>query len=306
VIGLAAISGLTYGQFLALFLLPPIAGLSVLILHDHRRRSPTGNPVVKRGRGAQGARSWLLLTGLVVVAIVYTIPWDNHLIAEGVWSYDPSRVSGITLGLIPLEEVLFFPLETLLVGLWVFWLTARVAPDSDDTKGVAPEKIREDVSAGTSRTAGTAMLTRPHTQAHAHVAPIAYWIVVVASALLWLVALGTLLRGWRPGTYLGWELVWALPPLALQLGLGADLLWRRRSLFLAALVPVVGYLAAADAVAIHTGIWTIARQQSLGMLLGGTLPLEELVFFVLTSALIVGGLILGAAPDTRRRLRLSP
>ncbi len=134
-------------------------------------------------------------------------------------------------------------------------------------------------------------------------AVIVRWIALVVSALIWLVALGILLRGWRSGTYLGWELVWALPPLALQLGLGADLLWRRRWLLLTALLPAVGYLATADALALHAGIWTIAPQQSLGILLGGVLPLEELIFFLLTSALVVGGLVLGAELESRKRLR---
>jgi putative membrane protein len=253
-------SGLTYGQFLALFLLPPITGLSILVLRDQRRSSTE--------KRRQGAGRWWLLAGLLVVALVYTIPWDSHLIANGVWFYDPSRVSGIALAGIPLEELLFFPLQTLLVGLWVFWLTPRLAPD----RRGAPPGVRR--------------------------------VAVAAVGMAWLVALVLLLRGGRSVTYLGLELVWALPPLALQLGLGADLLWRRRRLALAALLPVVAYLAGVDALAIHAGIWVISPRLSLGALLGDLLPLEELVFFLLTSALVVGGLILGGDSAVRERLRL--
>ena len=261
-------SGLTYGQFLALFLLPPLVGLGVLVLLEQRRPESA-----RHARRGQGMYRWLLLTGLTVVAIVYTVPWDNHLIAAGVWSYDSSRVSGITLGRIPLEEVLFFPLQTLLIGLWVFWLAPRLAPDR-------PDSDRHDIP------------------------PIVRWVAVAAVGIVWLVALVLLLRGWRSATYLGLELVWALPPLALQLGLGADLLWRRRRLALAALLPVVAYLAAADALAIHAGIWVISPRLSLGVLLGNLLPVEELVFFLLTSALVVVGLVLGGEVAVRERLRL--
>ncbi len=290
---------LTYGQFLVIFLLPPIAELTLLVLRDRRRHGSCEKSIEKH---TQVVGRWWLLVGLVVLAIVYTIPWDNHLIDEGVWSYVASRVNGITLGWIPLEEVLFFPLQTILVGLWVLWLAPRVTVDNPDRRAVAGENtvtVRTQIG-------GTATLADPRTRARQDVAPMIRWIAVAAASVAWLVGLVILLRGWRPGTYLGWELVWALPPLALQLGLGGDLLWHQRRLVLAALTPAVMYLCAADALAIHTGIWTIAPQQSLGVLLGGVLPLEELVFFLLTSALVTGGLIIGMAPEMRKRLHLGP
>ena len=263
------VTGLTYGQFLALFLLPPIAGLAILVVRDQWDRRRLG-AVAKHARGRG---QWWLLAGLIVVAIVYTIPWDSHLIAEGVWSYAPSRLSGIMLAGIPLEELLFFPLQTLLLGLWVFWLTPRLAAESAENRAEG-----RDVPA------------------------VVRWVVVAVVGVAWLVGLILLLSGWQAATYLGWELVWALAPMALQLGLGADALWRRRRLVLTALAPVVVYLCAADALAIHVGIWTIAPNQSLGALIGGALPLEEFVFFLLTSALVTAGLIVGMAPEVRERL----
>lgn len=268
-------SGLTYGQFLAIFLLPPIGGLAILVLRDHWRSRSTEKSIEKH---AGGAARWWLLAGLIVVAITYTIPWDSHMIAEGVWSFAPSQVSGIGFVGIPLEELLFFPLQTLLIGLWVFWLTPRLAP-----KGLG-KVARHDFPA-TVR-----------------------WVAVAMVGVAWLVGLFVLLLvllgGWRPGTYLGWELVWALPPLLLQLGLGADALWRRWRLVLAAWAPVVVYLCMADALAIHAGIWRIAASHSLGALIGGVMPVEECIFFLLTGALVTGGLIVGMAPEVRERLHL--
>lgn len=266
---------MTYGQFLVLFLLAPIAVLALLLLRDRRLGA--------RGHQWRGLAPWGVLAGLIVVAMAYTIPWDDHLIAEGVWWYAPSRVNGAALDRIPLEEVLFFPLQTILVGLWVIWLGPRLA-----TVGLAAKNGHQTLE----------------TDAHG-VALVARWHALVACGVAWLAALVLLLRGWQPGTYLGWELVWALPPLIVQFGLGGDLLWRRGRLFLAALAPTVLYLSLADILAIHEGIWTIAPDRSLGLLFGGVLPLEEFVFFLLTSALVSAGLILGVSDELKRRLRLS-
>jgi hypothetical protein len=66
------------------------------------------------------------------------------------------------------------------------------------------------------------------------------------------------------------------------------------------------YLSGVDTLALHVGIWTIDPHQSLGILLYGQLPLEELVFFLVTSALVVCGLTLGASPEVQRRIRMLP
>jgi lycopene cyclase domain-containing protein len=97
--------------------------------------------------------------------------------------------------------------------------------------------------------------------------------------------------------------VWALPPVLVQLGLGADILWQERRLLIVVIVPATLYLSVADAVAIHLGVWTIDPQQSTGLLIGGALPLEEFIFFLLTTTLVAFGLALGLAPAPRTRLR---
>jgi lycopene cyclase domain-containing protein len=48
----------------------------------------------------------LLLTLLPVVAVF--VVWDVLAIRAGHWTYDPQQVTGITLGDLPLEELLFF------------------------------------------------------------------------------------------------------------------------------------------------------------------------------------------------------
>lgn len=260
---------LTYGRVLLLFVVVPIVVLGALLLRDRRSG---------RGTAAGDVSSAWLLPVLVVVAVLYTFPWDNHLIATDVWSYNPALINGLAFDHVPLEELLFFPLQTVLNGLWFLWLAPRLLRHGTGERADA------------KRDGGGAAFR---------------WGAAAMGGAVWLAALVVVLSGWAPGTYLGWELAWALPPLLLQLALGGDILWRRRRLLLAALVPAVLYLCAVDALAISRGIWTISPQRSLGTLLGGVLPLEELVFFTLTSTLVTVGLALGGAPELRQRLRLA-
>jgi lycopene cyclase domain-containing protein len=250
---------MTYLTFLLVFLAPPILVLGLLAVRDARRN--------RAWLGARGGRLPVAaLLAHVLLAVTYTTPWDNYLVATGVWWYDPARVLGITLGWVPLEEYFFFILQTLLAGLFLFALARRLPP---------PGAAGDDVS-----------LRR---------------IGALAAAILWLLSALLLVAGDRSGTYLGLELIWALPPIALQLAFGADILWRRRRVVFLTLATMTLYLALADSLAIGEGVWTIAPSQSLNALIGGILPVEELVFFFLTNALVVFGLTLALAPETWRR-----
>jgi lycopene cyclase domain-containing protein len=250
----------TYFSFLLIFIVPPILALTALLAL--RQRS------CRSHKSVYSYGSLALLAALLVVATLYTTPWDNHLIAQGVWSYNHDLVSNITLGYIPLEEFLFFPLQTLLVALWFFTLLSRLPVRTANLSGSRAMRL----------------------------------ISVVIGCALWLFALLALLANAPPTIYLGWQLVWALPPILIQLGLGADILWQERSLLIAVIAPATLYLSAADAVALHVGIWAIDPHQSTGLLIGGALPLEEFIFFLLTTTLVAFGLTLGLAPASRTRL----
>ncbi|HEY3341112.1 MAG TPA: lycopene cyclase domain-containing protein [Anaerolineae bacterium] len=57
-------------------------------------------------------REWFAVLTLPIVAVVWTTPWDNYLVASGVWRYNPKKVWNVILGYVPLEEYLFFVLQT--------------------------------------------------------------------------------------------------------------------------------------------------------------------------------------------------
>ncbi len=248
---------MTYFGFLLRFLVLPIAALALLLTWKARGRS-----VITLG----GQAFWIALAVQILLAVIYTTPWDNYLVAHGVWYYNPSQVSGILLGYVPLEEYTFFVLQAILVGLWWQFLAPRLPA----LKRLHPStKIR-------------------------------LWACTMV-LIIWLGSLVVLLSGWKPGTYLGLILIWALPPIAIQLAFGADILWQRRTL-LAALILVPGlYLSVADSLAIQQGIWAIDPAQSTGIFIGG-LPLEEGLFFFITVILIAFGMTLSLAMESQTRL----
>ena len=104
-----------------------------------------------------------------------------------------------------------------------------------------------------------------------------------------------------------WHLgTWALPILALQVAMIA---WTSRgpmgAVLRIAAVPVVAvtaWLVAADHLAISAGIWHFGEGKTLGVRLG-TVPVEEVLFFLTTNALVAGGTILLDGLTGRRAAR---
>jgi lycopene cyclase domain-containing protein len=108
---------MTYFGFLLRFLFLPILIFLAITLWDN-----------KRGKQINGFRNgkavWTAIAVHIFLAVTYTTPWDNYLVATGVWYYNPELVTGIVLGYVPIEEYTFFVVETVLAGLW-WWFLAR-------------------------------------------------------------------------------------------------------------------------------------------------------------------------------------
>lgn len=128
---------MTYARFIGLFVVLPIVFLLV------------------RYRRTLTARSLAPLGLLLIVVYVATSPWDNLAVKWGLWGFDPQRIWGIKLGYLPLEEYLFFGLQTLLVGLWARARLAR-ALERKPTAPVLPER-KEPQQA---RAAGSPLTTK--------------------------------------------------------------------------------------------------------------------------------------------------
>jgi lycopene cyclase domain-containing protein len=121
--------------------------------------------------------------------------------------------------------------------------------------------------------------------------------------VLWIIFTALFFTGPPSLTYLSIIFFWAIPPIALQLLFGADILWRHRKLAALTILPMTLYLSVVDSFAITASTWTIAPDQSTGILLGGVLPIEEAIFFLVTVTLVSFGITLFLAEETQVRMQ---
>jgi lycopene cyclase domain-containing protein len=241
----------TYFAFLLVFVVPPTLVLVALML-----RRPPGRIDLRR--------HWIGTGILILIALVWTTPWDNYLVANRIWTYGPDRVVG-TVWFVPIEEYVFIVLEPILIAS----LLALLLPP-----GIA----------GSSRWRNGQPALR---------------------SLALLVGIGATLAGLLglradPTTYLGLILVWFVPPVLIQwLFDPATLVRHARTVLLGTFIPA-GYLTLADSFALRDGIWNISAETVTGITLGNV-PLEEFVFFAVTSLLVAQGLVLWHSLPVRPR-----
>jgi lycopene cyclase domain-containing protein len=239
-------TGPTYLQFHLAFLLPAAMLMIATAFVSRSRMSAAVRPL------GVGRTYWTGVAIITAVALAYTIPWDNYLIARGVWWYgDGSTLAN--LGHAPVEEYLFILVQPTLTALWLSHLS---------------------------------LPSEWPTVAH----PIRTRVVATALAVGLGVA-GWVMLGSDATFYLGAITAWAAPVLALQWAVGAPQLWaRRRLVALGTLVPTT-YLCVADRIAIEYGIWILSAQYTTGLTIAG-LPVEEATFFLVTNLFVVQGLVL--------------
>ena len=252
---------MTYFGFLLRFLFIPIIFFLAITLWDNRK-----------GRQIHGFRNgravWMAIGIHVLIAVIYTTPWDNYLVATKVWYYNPDLVTGIVFGYVPIEEYTFFVVETILAGLWWWFLSRRLTSPSASYQ---PNKK----------------------------------IIQITSSLLvavWMISTYLFFFGDEKWTYLSIILFWALPAILPQLLFGADILWHYRKLVFWAIMVPGTYLSLMDIVALQDTTWSISKDQTTGILFFGILPLEEVVFFYITNVLITFGITLLLANVSEGRL----
>ncbi|MDZ4701061.1 MAG: lycopene cyclase domain-containing protein [Rhodothermales bacterium] len=241
---------MTYLGFHCVFILPPLA---ILLLMAWRRGVLAG--------------AWRAIALTMVIALVYTTPWDNYLVYRSIWWYGADRVVG-TIGYVPIEEYLFFLLQPWLAGLvYALFFAGRTGR-------------------GSSRSGA---------------------IVAVVFVVLSLWGAYLLIAGGDRMTYLGLILAWACPVIAGMWLFAGPFFGPRLGLMAAAtLIPSV-YLWAADRLAIGLEIWTIAAEYSTGYMLLGLPIEEATFFLLTDLLVVSGvSLFMHGDSIAAARRRLEP
>ncbi|WP_121820292.1 lycopene cyclase domain-containing protein [Halostella salina] len=224
----------TYFGFHLTFVVPPAVGLTAASLSRPARE---GADVPVGG-----------LAAIVVLALLYTTPWDNYLIEQGVWHYGEGVVAG-TIWHAPVEEYLFIALQPLVTALWL----SRVH-DGGDPGPTATVRNR-----------------------------VAGLLAGVAVG-----GVGAVLLSSDPTFYLGAILLWAAPVLAIQWAFGWPYLWHHRRVVAVGVAVPTLYFWVADRIALAQGIWVISETYTVGVDILGLPVEEALFFLVTNLFIVQG------------------
>lgn len=195
---------------------------------------------------------------LCALAVIYTTPWDNYIIYFKAWWYRKDAVIG-RIGLIPIEEYLFFVIQTVFTTLWTMLCTRW--------------------------TMNSLNLRKPSNR-------MIFFIkrYIIISTLIILT-----ITGWFHGSpntktfYLSAIAWWALPIIIFIWFMAGHYITKRYIAILISIVPPSIYLCYVDVIALRDGVWHINEATSLEILFFNDLPLEEIIFFFGSNTVIVFG-----------------
>ncbi|ORY86316.1 PIG-M-domain-containing protein [Protomyces lactucae-debilis] len=206
------------------------------------------------------SRDWRKYLFLCVIAVLYTTPWDNWIIYNKAWTYCPSCVMG-TLGLVPVEEYLFFVVQTLLTCQLHSLLTKTMA--GLPAVSISPNKKAPLLSTSLA----------------------VAWLAMGAAAISYA-------DPSRKTFYLAAIIAWTAPVLCFLFTISAiqtSFLQKRWAPSLLAIALPTLYLCIIDSIAIRAGTWHITERTSLEIFLWKGLPIEEAIFFFVTNLMVVLG-----------------
>jgi len=235
---------MTYFRFHLIFNLPPLAILALL------------NAQFVTSWADAAAFGWVLLA-----VVVFTTPWDNYAAKWGIWGFPREKYS-FRLGYLPIEEYVFFVLQSLNIMLAIRalfhffpdWLTGQ-------------ETI---VDSWTLLCLGVSVIP---------------WAVIV-----WQLRLMRAKRG--PSVNYAIHLIWFLPIVYAQWIMAPPLFIGHATLMSLMTATFGVYYSFADLVAVRAGTWHFDQKQITGFKLLRVLPWEEVAFFYLTTLLVAQSYLL--------------
>ncbi|MHA7295352.1 lycopene cyclase domain-containing protein [Arthrobacter sp. HLT1-21] len=126
---------MTYGTLNAIFLVPVLIAAVLAVVRSRRRTGRTGRTGAGTGiwagtgTGAPGgAVSWRAVGLCAVILLTLTAVFDNLMIQLGFFGYNPYRISGVFVGLAPVEDFAYtVAAAVLLPALWSLFTPPAVS-----------------------------------------------------------------------------------------------------------------------------------------------------------------------------------
>jgi lycopene cyclase domain-containing protein len=190
---------------------------------------------------------------LVLIAYVYTIPWDNFMISVETWWY--GDIVWNTIIYAPVGEYLFFGIQTIIAGLYLYYLDFNPIPKETD--------LRLKIRIG-----GFLLIMLPFI--------FTFYLTIFGPNYLF---------------YGSSIIAWTSPVIAIQWLVGGSYIIREWRKILYSIVPPTIYMWFIDGLAIYSGLWTISSQKTVGVSVG-PLPVEEMLFFLSANIMTVFGMVL--------------
>lgn len=204
--------------------------------------------------------SLLPLMGLCLIVLTFTFPWDNWAVARGVWDFPDDRLL-FRIRKLPIEEVFFFVIQTLQVGLLVSAL-ASWFPMAVDSQVVFHQQT----------TLGIGVF-------------LGVWVLA-----------GVATRHYRRSrlriTYAWHLLYWFLPIIVVQWMFGWMVMGPHIGAIAVSACVIGTILTLSDVWAVRKGIWFFDEGQITGSKLANVLPWEEIAFFYITSLVVAQSTVL--------------
>lgn len=199
------------------------------------------------------------ILAMSIFAIVYATPWDNYMIYLKVWWYGKDAVIG-RIGLAPIEEYIFFVTQTVFTSLWTIFCTRW--------------------------TMHSQFLRKPSRTEFYCKRYIVSLALAVLSACGWFYA--DVHSKWYYLCAITW---WAMPFLTFTWYIAGNFISQQLLLVLLSVFAPSFYLWFVDINGLRGGVWHINEATSLEIFFFNDLPLEEVLFFIISNFILVFGLL---------------
>jgi lycopene cyclase domain-containing protein len=237
------------------------------------------------------------LVFIMTCSLLYILPWNTYIISQGAWSHNHERNIAVPALRIPLEEYIFFIIQTITTVLFIQLMT-RWDLHILNLRTVECSSTFSNFAGGGTKTAiklsPSSSSSLPWSLSTPSPLSQTSWLIQISPIA---VALTLTAWGWSAATpntpffCLSNIMWWTMPMLALELAIAGPYIWRNRR---KAAISIIVSTASICWIAHHAhtkDVWTLNPSNTTGWMFTSKMSVEEAFFFFATRCLIVFGIL---------------